>query len=463
MPILLPINSRNIDSFAMNRKSYNRPDTIALLLKTLEYMKRFNLKACNHYGDYISQVVSINMVKHLARQSLNYLLKVSYLDERQEYSPVYELFDDVRSYQYRSRLAANIHHDWWGEFESMSDELDMLHERLKTIRVCGGRLNRPISRKPKAVVVEKYSGRDAGGIQSNSGELSSKEFEEAPKVTDFAYELKEGSGASNENPLVVEEAVVVEHERKVVYHAHLFTGFTDFTEGSKSEIFGRCDAGASNENTTKPDTLKVKFEKYSGRDAGGIQSNSGELSSKEFEYSPTKFPPSVYLEENHPKPVVERPIGIRPDESLEEFEVRKEVTKSIKETLDGFQRSMALCKVEEVPKLIDLLNSIIGIFDNLKQHAEYLATNPSFRCRLKNGTKNSFLQVLISKCAFLSDEIETVYDKVRRKHTRANPMLRSLKHRALTCVEESLSLFSELYIKHPVEPETVDVLIANAE
>ena len=94
--------------------------------------------------------------------------------------------------------------------------------------------------------------------------------------------MKEGSGASNENPLVVEEAVVVEHERKVVYHAHLFTGFTDFTEGSKSEIFGRCDAGASNENTTKPDTLKVKFEKYSGRDAGGIQSNSGELSSKEF-------------------------------------------------------------------------------------------------------------------------------------------------------------------------------------
>ena len=51
-----------------------------------------------------------------------------------------------------------------------------------------------------------------------------------------------------------------------------FIGFTDFEEGSKSEIFRRCDIGASNEN-----------EKYSGRDAGGIQSNSGELSSKEFE------------------------------------------------------------------------------------------------------------------------------------------------------------------------------------
>ena len=29
---------------------------------------------------------------------------------------------------------------------------------------------------------------------------------------------------------------------------------------------------------------KIEFEKYSGRDAGGIQSNSGELSSKEFRF-----------------------------------------------------------------------------------------------------------------------------------------------------------------------------------
>jgi len=29
-------------------------------------------------------------------------------------------------------------------------------------------------------------------------------------------------------------------------------GFTDFEEGSKSEIFRRCDAGASNENAPNP-------------------------------------------------------------------------------------------------------------------------------------------------------------------------------------------------------------------
>jgi len=31
-----------------------------------------------------------------------------------------------------------------------------------------------------------------------------------------------------------------------------------------------------------PSSVSLENEKYSGRDAGGIQSNSGELSSKEF-------------------------------------------------------------------------------------------------------------------------------------------------------------------------------------
>ena len=324
MPIILPINSSNINSYAMYRKAYNRPDLIAILLKTLAYMKRVNRDVC-YPPDDISQFVSINIVKQLARSALQYLLKVSYLDDKQEYIPAYELFDDVRSLQYRSRLAANIHEEWWGECESMFDELDSLHERFKTIRVCGGR------RRYRNTVVK----------------------EEAPKQ-------------------------------------------------------------------------KVAFK---------------------------------FTSHQEPAVVPSKPFDIRPDESLEEYAERKEVMKSIKLTLDGFAKSRSLSAVEEVPKLIDMMNSIIGVFDNLTQHAEYIAINPSFRSRRQNNTQDSFLQVVISKCASLRREIEIVYDNVRRKHTRANPMLRSLKHKTLTRLTESLSILCDLYVKHPFEPESVDTLL----
>lgn len=306
MPILLPINS-----IKMNRKTYNRTDIIELLFETLEQMKRTNKKVC-YPKNNMSQVVSMNMVKHLAHTALHYLLKVSYLEEQWEYIPIYELFDDVRSLQYRKRVANKA---VWREYESMSDELDSLHERLKTIRVnceyCRKRVAQQYNREPKVSIEPKVQ----------------------PKV-----------------------------------------------------------------------------------------------------------------EEEQPKRL-----------NIMQLNYRREVMKSIKETVKEFERSKALSSVDEVPKLIEELNAIVGIFTNINKHAEYIATTPSFRS-IQTNVGKSFMQVAITKCIFLSTEIPKVYDRVRRETTRADPTLRSLKHSTLECITETLRKLCKLYNEHPIESESIDTL-----
>jgi len=136
----------------------------------------------------------------------------------------------------------------------------------------------------------------------------------------------------------------------------------------------------------------------------------------------------------------------------------REVMKSINETIKEFSRSKALSSVNEVPKLIEELNAILGIFTNINKHAEYIATNPSFRSINQHSIRKSFMQVAISKCIFLSAEIPKVYDRVRRETTRADPTLRSLKHNTLECITETLRKLCKLYNEHPFESESIDSL-----
>lgn len=356
MPILLPINSK------MTR-TYNRPDTIRLLFETLEQMKRINKNVCYPKND-MSRVVSMNIVKHLAHTALHYLLKVSYLEEQWEYIPIYELFDDVRSLQYRSkRFATNMTQAVWYEYESMSDELDSLHERLKTIRV-----NCEYCRKRAAQQYKRVS-------------------------------------------------------KKVLHFDDPASNISDLRTSAKSVTI-------------------VEDEKYSEREA---------------EEQPKRRVLMQFIKDDKRAVAVPRPFGILKGESLTGYNYRVEILKSISKTVKEFERSKSLSSVDEVPKLIEELNAIVGIFTNINKHAEYIATTPSFRS-IQTNVGKSFMQVSITKCIFLSTEIPKVYDRVRRETTRADPTLRSLKHRTLECITETLRKLCKLYNEHPIESESIDTL-----
>jgi hypothetical protein len=91
------------------------------------------------------------MMRNLAQTALNHSLKVSYLDEQKEYAPMADLLDDVylqlprknlqfRQFIYRSAVST--------EYDSMCSVIDLMDERLKTVRiVCNSRRRRNSSRR----------------------------------------------------------------------------------------------------------------------------------------------------------------------------------------------------------------------------------------------------------------------------------------------------------------------------
>ena len=148
----------------MSIDSYSRSVIIALLKESLSQFRELS-------GQFMSFeladsfTIKLKMMENLARLAFNYSIKVSYLNECTEYTHMAEMLDDVILQVRRTNLrykASSYGFLVTREYEAMQDALDLLDERLKTIRVvCFNRLDRKVSKNSKFADNEdiRYSDR----------------------------------------------------------------------------------------------------------------------------------------------------------------------------------------------------------------------------------------------------------------------------------------------------------------
>lgn len=103
-------------------------------------------------------IVRFGMMKSLAKDALDYSLKVSYLDERREYAIIADILDDIYIMISRSDLRQMIAYEdiVVCKFDAMYETLGMVDERLKTIRVVSGRYQMHNITTEEKTATEKY-------------------------------------------------------------------------------------------------------------------------------------------------------------------------------------------------------------------------------------------------------------------------------------------------------------------
>lgn len=130
--------------------SCSRTVNIEIVIQSLKMMREL-CEGNNYYEPSDAFIVRIQMMKNLVQIALNNSLKVSYLDEQKEYVPMAELLDDVylqmprKNLQSRQRIYRTTVSE---EYDSMRSIVDLMDERLKTVRiVCNSRRRKTSSVK----------------------------------------------------------------------------------------------------------------------------------------------------------------------------------------------------------------------------------------------------------------------------------------------------------------------------
>jgi hypothetical protein len=120
----------------MSSRSYSRSEIIAFLTQSVKELQ--NMCGRFHSTEYIDKfVVRIKTMDMLAQQAFKYSIMVSYLNEH-EYVAIADTLDDVYLHQSRIRLShmANKHGELVArEYEDMRTNLDLIDERLKTVKI----------------------------------------------------------------------------------------------------------------------------------------------------------------------------------------------------------------------------------------------------------------------------------------------------------------------------------------
>jgi hypothetical protein len=145
---------------SVSRQSYSRSDNIALFIQSVKQLnslcKQFSPKELGH-----KFIVRVKMMEMLAQQAFKYSIAVSYLKDS-EYSLVAEKLDDVylhQSRQYIRNVASSYGSLATRDYDSMRDALDLIDERLKTVKVvCYKKRPYKFSAKKHSALYTKKSG-----------------------------------------------------------------------------------------------------------------------------------------------------------------------------------------------------------------------------------------------------------------------------------------------------------------
>ena len=132
--------------------TYSRSVIISLLKETLSQLRELSGQFLPfELGDQF--IIRLKMMENLARLAFNYSIKVSYLNEFMEYAHMAEILDDVLLQMRRASVGHKARN--YGvlvvrEYETMYDALDLIDERLKTVRVvCFNPRSRKVSKNSK--------------------------------------------------------------------------------------------------------------------------------------------------------------------------------------------------------------------------------------------------------------------------------------------------------------------------
>jgi hypothetical protein len=94
------------------------------------------------------------------------------------------------------------------------------------------------------------------------------------------------------------------------------------------------------------------------------------------------------------------------------------------------------------------------LFKYILDHAEYLSQCETLRSQQKHSY--SFIQTCIRKCIEFTEEINTKYDAIRKQTTRSNLALRSAKTTCLSVMNDAKLELSKKYVSNKVEPESLE-------
>jgi hypothetical protein len=396
---------------------YSRSTNIELIVQSLRRLRGL-CEGSNHFELSDAFVIRLKIMQHLAQLAFNYSLTVSYLDEQREYAPMADLLDDVylqlprKNLQYVSndyRKIVSI------EYDELRSVIDMMDERLKTIRVvCFNRKSCPKQRRQRSA---KRNGRrmktpqPAHWVDANRYRMRTPPNQEQPKPE--------------------------EKEEEEPYHP---------PTNKRAVIYADYDSDDYVNHYNDRTSRKKSIRKYVSK------MNSTKTAVESDDNSKYHFMP---IEKAH---IELYSHFFPPDDVLIAF--KEKLQYYINTMGQYYNRSAKLYISNITERLFTQCKTCQELFEYVLSRADYISQHPRLRNPTNTVHGHSLMQILILKCVQLSNEINDKYDEIRKTQHRSNPGLRAVKSACLNIIRRTQSVLCKMYNEHRIEKKTLQELLA---
>lgn len=379
--------------------SYSRAANISFVVESLKQLRELSEEL--HQSDNRAEfVVRLKTMENLARLAFNYSLKVNYLNEKTEYMRMAELLDDTilqLSRGFSHYMAMNYGHLVVREYDLMREAIDLMDERLKTVRVfCYGRRNNRRNR----------NGRRQGNCW----------------VDENGYRMR--------TPYREEQEPITSPEEQKAKCACSIRKWFDCTVCDRQEDE---DLDVVEEGEVVEDLVKRKC-------ACSVRkwfdcTVCDDVSAVHTVYAADMKPAQTKCDEANP-------------DQTKCNELKSELMKRIRsiQVVSGY---MFLGKVN---RFFEQCYAIKDMFALLENNAKLLSTEPSFRKKAE-ANRGSLMQICISKCTKMVNDLESIYEKfdVPEKQKTLK-----IKCDTIEYIKYVKYILCKYYVQNPIEPEEVD-------
>jgi hypothetical protein len=406
--------------------SYSRAANISFVVESLKQLRELSeeLPQLDNRAEF---VVRLKMMENLARLAFNYSLKVNYLNEKTEYMRMAELLDDTilqLSRGFSHYMAMNYGHLVVREYDLMREAIDLMDERLKTIRVfCYGRRIR--NRRNRNV---RRRWVDENGYRMRTPYR--EEQEEAEEPNTFPEEQKAKCACSirkwfdctvcdrqeDEDDQKDEDYTIEVIEDLVVEEGEI-------VEDLVSKHKCACSVRKWFDCTVCDDVSAVHTVYAS--DMKPVQTKCDDVSAVH----------TVYAAEANP-------------DQTKCNELKNELMNRIR----SIQVVSGYAFMDKVGRFFEQCYAIKDMFALLENNAKLLATEHSFRKQVE-ANRGSLMQICISKCTKMVNDLESIYEKFDVPEKQKTLKIKSETIEYIKYVKDILCKY---YIQNPIEPEEVD-------
>lgn len=421
---------------------YSRVTNIELIVQSLRRLREL-CEGSNHLELSDAFVIRIKIMQHLAKLAFNYSLTVSYLCEQKEYAPMADLLDDVYLQLPRKNLQ-HVSNDYRKivsvEYDALLSSIDMMDERLKTIRVvCFTRRN---CQKPRRQRRQRKHAKRSNTAPADHVKPTQDEDEDQcsylMNTRARIYDDYDSDDYVNHDDDILPPTVTRLPIKK-----------------SKREYYQRRPVLEEYDAETSRNMSIRKYESKMNSAKTLSDINTGSY------YLPITKTSDIHAESCS---VPMSNLHFKPVYSNEFEEFKTKVQSYINMMGQYYTWSSKLYIVDITVRLFAQCKTGQELFEYILLYANFIAQHPILRASSNtaaNGRKRSFMQVLILKCVQLSKEINDRYDEIRKTQRRANPGLRSAKSSCLSAIKNAQIALCENYNKYPFEHETLQELLAS--